>query len=282
MRGDSAVKVAVLVGIAGGAGIACTSLEGLTGGADASRGADAPFDTQGEGLTEGGSDSGTARTYASEVLVDHPVAYWRLGESAGPTAKDTSAGMHAGMYLGGVTFSRPGAIAGDPDTAVGLNGTDAYMTAGNLFAFAGAAQFSIEAWVKPILIDMTRMVISKHDTGVVGYEFWSGTSGLVFRRESADAGAAGVTASVIPAGMYTHVVCTFDGTLIRIYVNGTQVTEQSSPQLLDSTAVPFFVGGSQDNLPSFLGDLDEVAVYDYELPAVRVGVHFHVGVGLAP
>src|SRR5437588_12014150 len=49
------------------------------------------------------------------------VSYWRLGESSGTTACD-SYGANAGTYQGGFTLGRVGAIAGDPDTAVELDG----------------------------------------------------------------------------------------------------------------------------------------------------------------
>jgi hypothetical protein len=62
--------------------------------------------------------------YSSVVLAKGPVGYWRLGEAAGPTALDASGNGYDGTYFGNPSFAQPGAIANDPDTAIGLNGFD--------------------------------------------------------------------------------------------------------------------------------------------------------------
>src|SRR4051812_1334419 len=55
--------------------------------------------------------------YSSAVLALSPIAYYRLGESSGTTAADSSGNGLNGTYNGGVTLGQPGGIFGDPDTA---------------------------------------------------------------------------------------------------------------------------------------------------------------------
>ena len=46
-----------------------------------------------------------AATYASTVLADSPVAYWRLSETSGTSAADSSGNSHGGTYTStGVTY----------------------------------------------------------------------------------------------------------------------------------------------------------------------------------
>src|SRR5688500_11107092 len=60
--------------------------------------------------------------YANIVLADNPTAYWRLGETSGTTAVDSSVpGGNQGTYLNGVTLGIPGAIPGDPNTSAGFS-----------------------------------------------------------------------------------------------------------------------------------------------------------------
>jgi len=73
------------------------------------------------------------------VLADTPIAYWRLDESAGMIARDSSGHGNDGTYIGGVHPGTAGAIANDPDTAATFDGATGYMDGGNRFAFA---QFS--------------------------------------------------------------------------------------------------------------------------------------------
>jgi hypothetical protein len=112
----------------------------------------------GESLTASpGSWSGTApltyayqwqscTAYKSAVLADSPVGYWRLGESSGTTAADSSSGGNAGTYTS-VTLGTTGATAGDPDTAAAFNGTSSYVSVPDSTSLRPAT-FSVEGWVK--------------------------------------------------------------------------------------------------------------------------------------
>lgn len=96
--------------------------------------------------------------YSSVVLAKGPVGYWRLGESAGPTAGDASGAGYDGAYFGNPTFSQSGAITGDQDTAVGFNGPVSKDYVGipeptdNSQAFSQPSSqmgLTVEAWMRP-------------------------------------------------------------------------------------------------------------------------------------
>src|SRR5437588_9336107 len=64
----------------------------------------------------------TSAPYAAAVTsTPGLVSYWRLGESSGTSACD-GFGSSAGTYSGGVTLGSVGALSGDPDTAIPLDG----------------------------------------------------------------------------------------------------------------------------------------------------------------
>src|SRR5262249_54513852 len=82
--------------------------------------------------------------YSSVVLADNPIGYWRLGETSGPTAFDSSGLGHNGTYTGGVTLGVPGAIVDDPNTAARFNGSTGYVAVpGGPFNMAN--NFTLEA-----------------------------------------------------------------------------------------------------------------------------------------
>ena len=72
--------------------------------------------------------------------------YYKLGEAAGPTIADSApSGASAGTISGG-TFGQPGAVAGDPTTAVSFNGTsDSGAIPMNLSA---SKTLTVEFWLK--------------------------------------------------------------------------------------------------------------------------------------
>ena len=53
--------------------------------------------------------------FATQVLADGPVGYWRLGEPPGAvtTTVDSSANGNDGLCSGGITFGEPGLFGGD-------------------------------------------------------------------------------------------------------------------------------------------------------------------------
>ena len=94
--------------------------------------------------------------YSTVVLAKGPVGYWRLGESVGPTATDSSGNDNNGVYFGSPGYGQPGAIAGSVDTAIGLKGFSSgdYVEiadpAGSPFSQpTSGAGLSVEVWMRP-------------------------------------------------------------------------------------------------------------------------------------
>jgi hypothetical protein len=93
--------------------------------------------------------SGARADYLSVVLADGPLAYWRLGEASGPVAYDASGNAMHGTYIGGVTLAQAGALEGDADTAVCLDGVSGCMNMGWHPELSYLSNdFTIEAWYK--------------------------------------------------------------------------------------------------------------------------------------
>jgi hypothetical protein len=205
------------------------------------------------------------------VLSDAPSAYYRFGETSGLVASD-AAGDNDGNYTG-VLFGQPGAIAGDPDTAVGFDGTSSVYL-GDVFDFVGMASYSLEMWVKSTLLDdQTRRLISKSNDGP-GYLVVLNENGLTQYRNSDKPEDTDVFGVPWPdATSFIHLVYTFDGTSLKVYLNGVEAgTQTASVPLLDTTyglVIGQFVEGT----------LDELAIYEHALTSDRVKAHYRAGSG---
>lgn len=68
--------------------------------------------------------------YASSVLNDGPIGYWRLGESTGSVAFDASPNNLHGTYVGSVGLGLPGAIAADSNSAAYFDGVSGFVDVG--------------------------------------------------------------------------------------------------------------------------------------------------------
>ena len=69
-----------------------------------------------------------------------------------------------------------------------------------------------------------------------------------------------------PVNAWTHVALTYDGSTLRLFVNGTQVATRASTGTLQATTNPLSIGGNQSRSASTsTGLIDEVRVYNRSL-----------------
>ena len=79
---------------------------------------------------------------------------------------------------------------------------------------------------------------------------------------------------------WAHLVETFDGTTVKLYVNGALSTSGTASGFTANTGAPLLIGssdyGSGPTEP-FPGLIDEVAVYNRVLSATEVQLHYDSG-----
>ena len=120
-----------------------------------------------------------------------------------------------------VTLGQPGLLTGDTDTSVGFSG-NAKATFGDHDDFTGTAPFTLEAWVKPTTVDATGRRIFSKEAGEEGYYLLSTSSQRPVRAARRRQLRHGQRSRAGRRTRY-HVVVTYDGSTMRMYVNGTDV-----------------------------------------------------------
>jgi hypothetical protein len=230
--------------------------------------------------------------YRSAVLADNPVAYWRLGESSGATAADERI-AHPGSYVGSPTLGAAGALTGDPNTVVRLNGSNQYVNVPDAGAFsseAGASgKLSLEAWVNvtslPTSASQFGTVISKGSGSGYEYALRVKSDGLIELILWSPGGSTyqsvATAAGMVATGTWYHLVGTCDnGVACRIYVNGvergTRTTGWGTKVPGDTSSV-LSIGRRGDNVQYLAATIDEVAVYNTVLSSSAVLAHFSAG-----
>ena len=234
-----------------------------------------------------------ASPYATEVIADSPDIYWRLDETVGTTATDSSGNGNDGTYRNAPLLDQAPLI---------LQGVGTLLEAGRSVDFnnavtnedvqlaayaglAGATAFTVEAWVK----------FSDGDSTLVSWQtshelrVYFNESGAFPVRVTVDGVDYDFAASTIVGnlndGNIHHVVITWDGIAgtLRLYIDGAQesvidgtvaksVTLGGSGELL--------VGQNVDALPAaeaFNGFIDEFALYTTELSSERIREHYRIG-----
>lgn len=90
--------------------------------------------------------------YVKAVLAKQPVGYWRLGETTGTTAVDSSGNGRDGEYVGAVALQQPGAISGDDNTAIQISGQRAFVEIPSHDDFSQPTSkqgLTVEVWMRP-------------------------------------------------------------------------------------------------------------------------------------
>ncbi|HEX8632208.1 MAG TPA: LamG-like jellyroll fold domain-containing protein, partial [Catenuloplanes sp.] len=225
--------------------------------------------------------------YAGAVAADASLlSYWRLGESSGTVMAD-SKGTNTGSYANGPALGTAGAITGDTNTAVTYDGTDDYSQALATTGIPiGAAPRSVEMWFKTTSV--ARQTLFEYGSFGDTQEF-----GLYLRANNNDIvawgfGGAGkdITfplATPVTDGAWHHVVNTYDGTTLAVYIDGVllgaEATVRNTVMDVDGSfgigaALPLTGNGNSGGY--FNGSLDEVSLYSTVLGAQKIADHFNL------
>jgi hypothetical protein len=236
-------------------------------------------------------------SYANVVASDSPSAYWRLGESAGATtAVDSSGSGNSGTYNGGTGLGAGGAITGDADTALNLNGATGYMEAPNSATLnSPTTSLTMEAWVKPPLASSSafasqRPIVLKsytsHSVPYYQYGMFLMDSSSKPKDVSVVLGVGGVynrvdfTNTGWSYDQWSYLAATWDGNAITLYRNGVSVgtgyLSGSLPTYPTPTDIGAYANLSKNNTNLFPGQIDEVAVYNHALNPTRIQAHYAV------
>ena len=236
-------------------------------------------------LVLAGVRTANAADYPSTILADHPIAYYRLEETSGTTAADSSAsGLFPGTYI--VNGSYP--LLGQPgiDTnSITLSVADpSSVTAGYYPEFNQQAPFSFEIWARPVSTDPgnNRCPIGNWsgwglDSG--WYVYQSAGAPNTFALVCDSANGTWLTSPAFNLLSWCHLVGTYDGTNMRFYMNGALVGTHSAAGYVANTVNPLALGNRSDasGYGAFDGGLDEFAYYTNALTAAQVLAHYQVG-----
>ncbi len=216
-----------------------------------------------------GPYSNTAGATTGQVTIPSGlVAAYDFNEGAGSTAADGSGHGNTGSVVGATWVT-----AGQYGGALQFNGVNASVTV-NPLSGETAGPVTITFWAKPASVTNNQYVGQGYDGAglgntravVLGYQdgFWN-----IFNN-GYPTGLASDTQMAATAGVWQHVAYTWDGTVIRGYVNGVQhvsVTAGFAPSIGNMSTRRFGTSGSNDY---YAGVLDEVRIYGRALTATEV------------
>jgi Concanavalin A-like lectin/glucanases superfamily len=223
--------------------------------------------------------------YAQAVISDAPTVYYRLGEASGPVAADLSGHGYSGTYaLTGVGYGEPGAIVGDPDTAIVNTAAGPAVTSNDTVLPMGASPRTLMIWEKSTAIGPCSgldcaALMQYGARGTAGSGMVSIGVGLALPDPAqlffvADQGGFGVgfpSNYSLDDGRWHFLAATYDGDVtVHGFIDGLDVGTRTLPKPLDTDAGngALMIGGTVE--VGFPGGVDEAAVFPEALSSAQI------------
>ena len=175
------------------------------------------------------------------------------------------------------TSANPLNTDGDPATGTGINslysmdfdGSNDFIDAGNNSSLNITSNITLSVWVKPTTaitsqnfamfvakgINSDYMLFSNSSTGTARMRL--GSSFLID------------SVSTISTNVWTHIVGTYDGSNLKIYLNGSLDNTVSQTGAIPSTSGSLQIGAA-NSANRFNGQIDEVAIFNRALNSTEI------------
>ncbi len=219
---------------------------------------------------------------ASPAAAATLLGHWAMDEGTGTVLADSSGNGYDGTLISGTWTADRFGLAGK---AILLNNQRI-----DIPDDAKAETVTLAAWINP-----TRYGSTSSPACIFSSETGSGASGFVWRLALIDNGILRMEAvapysnsseryiksatGAIPLNEWHHVAGTYDGTTVRIYIDGSPAgsKQYGSQALLNTSAsIPSTIGYMSWGLQYFGGTLDDARIYDGVLTDAEI---FSLGLG---
>ncbi|MFH0963646.1 MAG: LamG domain-containing protein, partial [Planctomycetota bacterium] len=196
---------------------------------------------------------------------DDGLVFEQTFDKPGEVVRDASPNANPVTIRGAAFISR------GEGHALHFDGVDDYAECPSSPALDLTDAVTLEAWVRP-----DRATEPPCEAGIVGKGVACfGAYGLTYFRDRAHIYVSSTINNCIaalPLGAWSHVVGTFDGTQLSIYLDGKPAeTKTSIASRINTTPEPLFLGRNDyRGLNFFPGDIDEVRIYKRALGADEI------------
>jgi prepilin-type N-terminal cleavage/methylation domain-containing protein len=183
-------------------------------------------------------------------------------EAVGSTTFTDYSGLNNNGVCG---LNCPQVVAGKINSGISFNSASSSIVIANSPSLNPSTNITIEAWVKweidPALGAPWAVIVNKNLDRQYRLQHNSNNSKFEFA-----IAMNFVTSLTTPqAGIWYHLAGTYDGSVIRLYVNGIEESNRSYSGTIASSANPLTIGGRFDGSRFFKGSVDEVAIYNRAL-----------------
>jgi hypothetical protein len=215
------------------------------------------------------------------------VGYWDFNDGSGTNANDASDQNNDGT----LTTMDPNTdwVSGKAGNggALDFDGSDDYVSVGQQTALEPTTAVTVSIWIKRSGAQASFAKVlwngpnDNDPWGAYGFQFnstadddieWSITTGVTDTQVSTGSGT-------ISDGVWQHLVGTYDGSTMRVYLDGVEKNSTVKTGTIADYGSPGLLMGGHTDQPSqdYAGLIDEVRVYNRALSAAEIRYHYSRG-----
>jgi hypothetical protein len=161
------------------------------------------------------------------------------------------------------------AVAVGTSFEAGRNGQGLVIGAGDSVRVAGGAglnvaQLTIDMWIRPSSLPAAGTRVGLVDSGN-RFRMFLHPGGLVRCATTGGPTLETIAANAVSAGAWAHLTCTYDGTTMRIYIDGAD-----AGMVMQASTIPagagMVIGQNNPSGENFSGTIDELRIFGAVVP----------------
>jgi Concanavalin A-like lectin/glucanases superfamily len=203
--------------------------------------------------------------------------HWRLTETSGTTAVDSSSAPHNGTYTGGVALASSTAVPVDGAIAANFDGVDDYVAIPNESTFDYVGAMTVSAWIKVDVFDVAEQAIAGKGDTAWRLQRDASNNGVAFSCRGLTTNRIASTVSVND-GKWHLVTGVYTSGQLRIYVDGVLNNSVNSVGFISTNNFAVEIARNAEIAGrEFDGAIYDVRVYNRALTGIDISYLYLLG-----
>lgn len=221
----------------------------------------------------------TLDAWSDLVIAQGPLFFHRLAETSGTTANDASGNGRTGTYNGSPTLNQASLVDGDTANAsVTFDGTNDFDEIADASWMDVTTQVSWSIWCRAdSSVTGARLLWGRDNFSTQRAWIIQTTTTALQTVLYTGGGTRTHTATVaIRDGVRHHIVVTYDGVNLRMYVDGIRVYKAAETNTINAITQPIQIG-VVSGAGFWQGELDEAAMWNRALSEAEIRQQWQAG-----
>ncbi len=195
------------------------------------------------------------------LVTEAQIGHWRFNNDA----TDASGSGFNGTLTNGATFTTD---SKEGSHALSLDGSNDFVDLGNPSSLpTGTTAVTLAAWAKTTYTTGAHMIIAFGNPGTTGGAVAVGQQGTMVTGGGVWDYVSSAT-GLVQANTWQHYAMTYDGTTVKLYLDGTQVA--TAAKTISINLLRAHIGKNVNNSSYWGGAIDDARMYTYALSAAEV------------